>query len=47
MEVYSKAGMKAYSTNVHGDVTFVLDGGRAAVTTEPSKRYPLTAKRVG
>ena len=47
MRVYAQAGMDAYATNVHGDVTFVLDGGRAAVTTDPSKRYPLTAKRVG
>lgn len=47
VRVYAQAGMDAYATNVHGDVTFVLDGGRAAVTTDPSKRYPLTAKRVG
>lgn len=47
VDLYSKAGYQAYSTNVHGDVTFVLDAGTPAITHDASKLYPLTAPRVG
>ena len=39
---YSKMGIQAYSTNLHGDISVSTDGRTLDVATDPAKLYPET-----
>ena len=41
---YSKMGIQAYSTNLHGDISVSSDGRTLNVTTGPEKLYPEKEK---
>ena len=41
VESYGEAGYRAYSTNVHGDVTVTFAGVEPTVSTDPSKVFPV------
>ena len=36
---YSKMGIKAFSTNLHGDISVSTDGRTLDVSTDPTKRF--------
>ena len=40
VDIYSKMGIKAYSTNLHGDVSVFTDGRVIDVSTDSTKLYP-------
>jgi beta-lactamase superfamily II metal-dependent hydrolase len=41
---YSKMGIKAYATNLHGDVSVTSDGRTLNVATDLAKLYPEKEK---
>ena len=43
VDIYSKMGLKAYSTNLHGDVSVYSDGHKIEVATDSTKLFPEKA----
>ena len=41
---YSKMGIQAYATNLHGDISVSSDGRTLNVATDPTKLYPEKVK---
>lgn len=44
VDIYSKMGIKAYSTNLHGDVSVSSDGRKIDVSTDASNLFPEKEK---
>ena len=40
VDIYSKMGIKAYSTNLHGDVSVFTDGHAVDISTDTTKLFP-------
>lgn len=44
VNIYSGMGIKAYATNLHGNVSVTSDGGKIDVSTDASNLFPEKEK---
>ena len=44
VSIYSKMGIKAYATNLHGNIRVVTDGHRVDVSADATNLFPEKAK---
>jgi beta-lactamase superfamily II metal-dependent hydrolase len=44
VNIYSKMGIKAYATNLHGNVSVTSDGRKVDVSTDASNLFPAKEK---